>query len=231
MWQEARSSEHGDTPQAGTANPFTGSSLRHAFTGRAGKTLLLLVVVYTLWQLTAGTNGVFLPTILQTFGSQGQGTSVLLQGLGFLLQAIACLLLFMPFADRKAWLIGSRLRVTPRWLLFGSGAVAQVMAFLLFGITSISTGIALANVILFGVGVGISHPPLCKTLFQELFPTRIRATAQGVVVAVTRFALSAWYFVLPFFEHAGITVTAFILVGFLVLSSGIALAWRPKATA
>ncbi|MBB4683165.1 MFS transporter [Amycolatopsis jiangsuensis] len=227
VWQDHRARQarpDGRRP----ANLLSGSLLRASFTGRTGRTLFGLLMVYVLWQLTAGTNGIFLPTILQTFGAQSQGASVLIQALGFLCQAISCALVFMPLVDRKVTVRPGIGTVNPRWIIFGFGALAQIVAFFLLGVTGITTGIALANVILFGVGVGMSHDPLVKTLFQEQFPTEVRATAQGIVVAATRFVLAAWYFVLPLFEEMGIDVTAFILVGFLVLSSAIALLWRPR---
>lgn len=221
-WKADRAQRADGAPRS--VNMLSLDTVRSVFVGRNGRVLVGLLLVYTLWQLTAGTNGIFLPTILQTFGSESQGSSVLIQALGFLSQVISCALVFMPLVDRRS----RSGNLLPRWVTFALGALAQIVAFLLLGMTEITTGVALLNVVLFGVGVGMSHDPLVKTLFQEQFPTEVRATAQGFVVAITRFVLAGWYFVLPLFESSGIQATAFALVGFLVLSSAIALIWRPK---
>ena len=56
--------------------------------------------IYLTWNLAAGTNGIFLPYILRTVGSQSQAASVALQSASFVLTAVVTVLVFMRFSDR-----------------------------------------------------------------------------------------------------------------------------------
>ncbi|WP_142243676.1 MFS transporter, partial [Bacillus cereus] len=116
--------------------------------------------------------------ILQTVGSESQATSVELQCFNFLLTVLATILVFMPLNDR-----------VNRRLLFTISSVLQVVAFLLFVFFHLNTWIALANIILYGIGFGFGQQPFFQLWSGELFPTRLRSTAQGFMFAVVRIGL------------------------------------------
>src|SRR5205823_363450 len=62
--------------------------------------LVFTAVVYTFWNLAAGTYGIFLPFILSTVAGKSQAVSVALQLSGFVITAVLSVLLFMRYADR-----------------------------------------------------------------------------------------------------------------------------------
>jgi inositol transporter-like SP family MFS transporter len=56
----------------------------------------------------------------------------------------------------------------------------------------------------------------------------VRATAQGLTFAIVRIGLGFWSFFVPVLTSTGFTTLAWILVGFLVVSALIGLAWAPR---
>jgi hypothetical protein len=78
----------------------------------------------------------------------------------------------------------------------------------------------------FGGGFG------AQSFFQlwsaELFPTLLRATAQGLTFAVVRIGLGLWSFFVPALTATGFTTLAWILTSFLVASGVVGLIWAPR---
>src|ERR687894_2843873 len=64
-------------------DPLAMRNLRNLFTGYTLKAMVFTAVVYTFWNLAAGTYGFFLPYFLSTVGANTQGGSVALQCLWF----------------------------------------------------------------------------------------------------------------------------------------------------
>jgi inositol transporter-like SP family MFS transporter len=102
-----------------------------------------LVGLYGIWNLWAGTNGFFLPFILRTVGSESQAMSVAIQCVSFAAGIASIYFLFMRLSDR-----------VDQKLLFGAGALIQVIGMLLLALFPLTTPIALGYVILTGVGGG-----------------------------------------------------------------------------
>ncbi|WP_206922598.1 MFS transporter [Alicyclobacillus suci] len=194
------------------------SGFRELVSSRANVgALVFCILMYGLWNLVAGTNGFFLPYILQTVGSESQATSVELQCFNFLLTVLATILVFMPLNDR-----------VNRRLLFTISSVLQVVAFLLFVFFHLNTWIALANIILYGIGFGFGQQPFFQLWSGELFPTRLRSTAQGFMFAVVRIGLGLWSFVVPVLTATGFHTLALILTLMLVVSGLIGIIFAPK---
>ena len=68
------------------------------------------------------------------------------------------------------------------------GAVLQICAMLLFALFPLDAGVALAYVVLRGVGGGFGPQPFFQLWSGELFPTPMRSTAQGLMFAIVRIA-------------------------------------------
>lgn len=200
-----------------SGNPLALSKIRELFTRSSGKSLAFTASVFLFWNLAAGTNGVFLPYILRTVGAQGQAGSVAIQGLGFLCGVLSVALIFMPFAD------GGRRR-----LMFSIGAVLQAVAFLLFALFPLTTTVAIANVVLFGIGQGMAQYPMIRVWLSELFPTSVRTTAQGLVYGGVRIVLFFWSLAVPVIAVVGVSVLGWLLTAFLVISGLIGIFFMPN---
>src|ERR687894_482289 len=83
----------------------------HLFSGYTLKAMVFTAVVYTFWNLAAGTYGFFLPFFLRELGASGQAGSVALQCLWFTTTLIFVVLVFMRFSDsrhrRTIWVVGA----------------------------------------------------------------------------------------------------------------------------
>src|SRR3712207_6551992 len=102
-----------------------------------------------------------------------------------------------------------------RRIMWGVGAVMQVCAFLAFLVLPFTTPVILANIFLFGVGAALAGEPFYKTWSQEVFPTMLRTTAQGLTFGIARLCLGVWSFFVPVLAETGIRPVALILTIFL----------------
>ena len=192
-------------------------SFRELFTRPLIRPLLFLTGMYGFWNLMAGTNGFYLPYILRTVGNQSQAMAVALQAFSFLLVGLGVALVFMPLADR-----------TNQKRLFMIAAVLQICALLLFAVFPLGVGVALGYVLLLGLGGGFGQQPFFQLWSGEMFPTRLRSTAQGLMFAVVRIALGIWSFYVPTITKSGFHTLAWILTGFLVISALLGLFFAPS---
>jgi inositol transporter-like SP family MFS transporter len=181
------------------------------------KSILFLAGMYGFWNLWAGTNGFFFPYILRTVGDQSQGMSVALQAGGFVLSMLSIYFIFMKLADR----------VNQR-LLFGVSAVMQIAGMMLLALFPLTLPIAMLHIVMMQVGGGFGAQSFFQLWSAEQFPTLVRATAQGMTFAIVRIGLGLWSFFVPVLTSTGFTTLAWILVGFLVVSGLIGLAWAPR---
>lgn len=216
-WTAARAS-------AGSGGELLGvRRLRNLFSGYTLKAMIFTAVVYMFWNLAAGTYGFFLPFFLKELGARGQAGSVALQCLWFATTLIFVVLVFMRFSDGRY-----------RRLIWGVGAVCQIFAFLLFvfypleGSQGANIAASIANIILFGIGAAIAGEPHYKTWSQEVFPTMLRTTAQGITFAFARFCLGIWSFFVPTIAAAGFANVALILVIFLSISGVVGFLFMPN---
>lgn len=215
-WAEATKSTADGKP----VNPLAMSRLRDLFKGKNAKALWFTGSVYVLWNMAAGTNGAFLPYILQRAGSADQATSVAIQSLSFGLTLLAVVFVFMPVSDTRN-----------RRPMFIIGAVMQVIALGMFTFFPISIMVALTNVVLFGIGAAVSGESFYKLWSQEMFPTVLRGTAQGLTFAVARIVLGVWSFLVPIMLSStfGLSGMSAIMMGMLVVFGVIGTIFMPNA--
>jgi MFS transporter, SP family, inositol transporter len=197
--------------------------LRNLLSGYTLKAMVFTAVVYTFWNLAAGTYGFFLPYFLRELGASGQAGSVALQCVWFTTTLVFVVLVFMRFGDGRY-----------RRLIWGVGSACQIVAFLIFvfypldGPQGASVAASIANVVLFGVGAAIAGEPHYKVWSQEVFPTMLRTTAQGITFAFARFCLGIWSFLVPVIAAAGFSTVALILVIFLSISGVVGFLFMPN---
>jgi len=206
-WVEAQQS--GETAQRGRWQDL--------FTRQHIGSMAFLTGTYLFWNLWAGTNGFFFPYILSTVGSQTQVVSVAVQTLSFLLGMASIFFIFMKLADK----------VNQR-LLFGISAVTQVIGMALLAIFPLTLPIAIIHVFLMSVGGGFGAQSFFQLWSSEMFPTALRATAQGVMFAIVRIVLGVFSFFVPALVATGFHTLAWILVGFLAISGVIGFVWAPR---
>jgi inositol transporter-like SP family MFS transporter len=214
IWQEARAARLDEA--ARTLAP-TRSQLRELFSSRHVKAMLFLIGMYGMWNLWAGTNGFFFPYILRTVGGQSQAASVGLQAVSFSLSILSIALVFMPFSDR----------VNQRHLFLAAAAI-QVVGMSLLAWLPLTTSVAMLHIFLMQFGGGFGAQSFFQLWSAELFPTMLRATAQGVTFAVVRIALGLWSLFVPILSATDFKTLAWILTGFLVASAVIGLIWAPN---
>lgn len=187
------------------------------FKGKYLTAILGLVGMYGFWNLWAGTNGFFFPYILRTVGDASQATSVAIQALSFAIGMASIYFVFMKLSDK----------VNQRTLFIAS-AVIQVIGMALLAVFPLTIPVALLYVFLLQFGGGFGAQSFFQLWSSEMFPTALRATAQGVCFAVVRITLGIFSFFVPMLTATGFTNLAWILTGFLVVSGVIGAVWAPR---
>jgi len=184
------------------------SDVRALFKNRALLSpLLLLAGTYGIWNLHAGTNGFFFPYIMRTVGAQTQAQALGLQALGFVLGITGAVLVFMRLADRSS-----------QRGLFGAGITLQAAAVVLIAVFPLGSLVAMAYVILGGLGAGFGPQAFFMLWSAEAFPTALRATALGLMFGFVRIALGIWSYFVPTLTKSGFHTLAWILFSFLLIS-------------
>lgn len=200
---------------AGTSHPLR--ALRLLLSGRGLTAVLVLTGMYGVWNLFAGTNGFYTPYLLEAIGDQSEAASVGLQCLYFLLVAAFTALVFMPLNDR-----------VNRRGMFAVSSLVQLAGVLLLAFLPLSSSVALGYMVAIGIGGGFGAQHFFQLWSGELFPTRLRSTAQGLMFAVVRIGLGFWSLFVPAVSATGFHNLALILAGFLVVSGLIGTLFGPK---
>lgn len=187
------------------------------FRGKYLTSILGLVGMYGFWNLWAGTNGFFFPYILQTVGDTGQATATAIQALSFAIGMASIWFVFMKLSDR----------VNQR-TLFAWSAVIQIVGMALLVVFPLTVPVALLYVFLLQFGGGFGAQSFFQLWSAEMFPTSLRATAQGLCFAVVRIGLGVFSFFVPMLNAMGFDKLAIILTGFLIVSGVIGWLWAPR---
>jgi MFS transporter, SP family, inositol transporter len=209
LWQEAQKEEAG----------HGGRAIKRLLSRRHAGALAFLIVMYGVWNLVAGTYGIFFPYILDAVGNTSDRANLALQAIWFVSTALAVAFVYMPLIDR----------VSRRTLLIWS-TVLQLAAFVPFIFFEATFLTSLINVVLFGAGAGIGQQSLFQLWSGELFPTLLRSTAQGFMVGVVRIALGGWLLLLPWVEDFGFKTLSVILFAMLLVSGLVGIAFAPDTT-
>jgi MFS transporter, SP family, inositol transporter len=205
LWEKAQKDE-----------PGTGRAIKTLLSRRHAGALAFLIVMYGVWNLVAGTYGIFFPYILDAVGDTSDRANLALQAIWFVSTALAVALVYMPLIDR----------VNRRTLLVWS-TVLQLAAFVPFIFFEATFLTSLINVVLFGAGAGIGQQSLFQLWSGELFPTLLRSTAQGFMFGVVRIALGGWILLLPTIQDAGFQTLAAILFAMLAISGLVGVLFAP----
>ena len=200
-------------------DPGSAQAYKRLLSRRHAGALAFLIVMYGVWNLVAGTYGIFFPYILDAVGNTSDRANLGLQAIWFVSTALAVAFVYMPLIDR----------VSRRTLLVWS-TVLQLAAFVPFIFFEATFLTSLINVVLFGAGAGIGQQSLFQLWSGELFPTLLRSTAQGFMFGVVRIALGGWLLMLPWVEDWGFQTLSAILFGMLLVSGLVGIAFAPDTT-
>ena len=182
---------------------------RELLTNRTNlKALLFLVGVYALWNLVAGQMGIFMPRVYETAGVESATQQILLQVLLWSFTVLATWFGFMRYGDR-----------VDRRLLYGIGAVLGIAAWVLLVFAHVTMPVLILFAVLWGVSAGIGAQAFYALWAAEMFATRYRASAQGVLFFVARIVvgLLSYWFPTLLAEH-GVPFVGMIMIGALLVA-------------
>ncbi len=195
--------------------------IRALFSGANLRALIWTATIYLFWNLAAGTAGAFNSYIISTHHAGSQALAVGLPSAAFITAMIVAVTVFMRYADRDH---------ATRKLLWGIGAVTQIFAYGLLIVMPFSIPVIVINIVLFAGGGALAGEAFYKVFSQELFPTMLRGTAQGITFGVARIAVGVWSFFVPALSKAGLGLLAGLLTLFLVISGAVGFFFMPNTS-
>jgi MFS transporter, SP family, inositol transporter len=191
------------------------------FSGANLRGLAWTATIYLFWNLAAGTAGAFNSYIITTHNAGSQALGVGLPSAAFITAMVVAVTVFMPYSDRDH---------KTRKLLWGIGAVTQVAAYGILIVMPFSIPVIVVNIVLFAGGGALAGEAFYKVFSQELFPTILRGTAQGITFGMARIAVGIWSFFVPTLSNQGIWLLATLLTVFLVISGGVGFFFMPNTS-
>lgn len=171
--------------------------------------LLALAGFYTLTNLAANTSGQYSSYILVNYGGVPLETAAVL-GLPALPLTVLAFLWFMRIADKPV-----------RFRYFTVGAVFMVASSLVIVFFGVSVPTYLVSAALQSLGSAFAFEGIMKVWTQTTFPTLLRTTAQGFVIATARFVAAAFAGITPMM----LTLGPSVLYGILAALSFVGLSW------
>ena len=174
------------------------------------KTVLFLCGVYSIWNLCASTWGFFMPYIYENVGRISNSMSQIMSVASFLISIVGTYFIFMRLGDK----------VSRRLLYFIIGGIYVVA----WGVWVLPPDmLSMWMLYMFTIFAGLNNGAGQQAFYQlwcsELFPTKYRATAQGLTFFVTRILAAVWGFSMPIIMNSvGFRYAAMIMVGFAIAS-------------
>jgi inositol transporter-like SP family MFS transporter len=172
---------------------------------------LALMAFYSLTGLVANTSGQFGTYILVTYGGASVGQAALIS-LPMVPIAVLGYLWFMRIADGPH-----------RFLYFQVGAALMIVSKLVVVVAGLDLITYAISALLAALGGAFAFEGIMKVWTQESFPTLLRSTAQGAIIAVGRFTAAGLAAITPLLLQSGVTTFYLLLTAFNV--TGLGLAW------
>lgn len=171
--------------------------------------LLAVSTFYALVNIAANTNGQFTSYIyVNVANSTVQVASTI--SLATLVVSFGMTFVLMRIVDTKY-----RMRV------FGICAIVATTAFLIPVALGFSVPTLAMSGILYTIGGAIAGEPMFKVWAQELFPTMLRSTAQGIGIAFTRLVAAGVALVTPLVLEAGPRVLYLFIAIVVAIGTGL----------
>lgn len=204
IWEEQKKKEAVDKAQGKVEK----ASVRELFTNKANqRAMILLIGIYGFWNLVAGTMGYFMPFIYETVGGLTSAQANLLQAFLWILTVIATYVIFIRLGDK-----------VNRKLLFSIGAGMGIAAWMILTFGGMGIVELLLFVSLWGIAAGFGAQAFYGLWSAELFHTKYRAQAQGLMFFVARIGVGLISLVVPIMiSTLGFKVAGLIMIAFLAL--------------
>lgn len=195
------------------------SAIKELFTNPVNlKAMLLLIGIYLFWNLTSGAMGYFMPFIYESIGGLSSAQANILQVILWFLTVVTTYFGFMKLGDK----LNQR-------ILFSIGAAMGTLAWIILTFAPMNWASLILFVVLWGSAAGIGAQAFYALWTSELFPTRYRAGAQGLMYFIVRTGISIYSFVLPtILATLGFRVTGIIMISFLIIHAVIGIILTPK---
>lgn len=182
------------------------------------KSIAFLVGVYLFWNLVAGAMGFFMPFVYETVGGLTNSQANMLQAVMWIFTSLGSYFGFAKLGDkvnhRKFYFVGA-LMAAASWV---------VLTFIGMSWAGLWT-----FVILWGISAGIGAQAFYALWASELFPTKFRGGAQGVMFFLVRGSCGIWSIIFPMvLANLGFTVAGTVMIGLLIVSLVIGTVWTPK---
>ncbi|MGM1017150.1 MAG: MFS transporter [Actinomycetota bacterium] len=180
--------------------------------------LAFLLGVYGLWNTVAGQAGIFQPRVYEASGLEDPMQQNLLQVLVWTLTALSTYFGFMRYGDR----------VKRRWLYFG-GAALGVVAWVVLIYAPPGLFSLLFFAVAWGISAGVGAQAFYGLWTAELFATKHRASAQGMLFMLARVMVGLLSLVFPvLLDSIGLGQLGLLIIGLLVAALLIGTIWAPK---
>ena len=209
-WREEQQRDRGDDSTFG--------HVRDLFSRRTNVTaMLFLFGVYGFWNLVAGQAGIFMPRVYDAAGLSSATGQNALQVLVWGCTSVATYVGFMRYADRVS-----------RRNLYVLGAVLGMVAWALLSYAEPTQTVLIAFAVIWGTSAGIGAQAFYSVWTSELFATRFRATAQGVLFFAARCAVGGLSYVFPtLLTQQGVPFVGTIMLASLAVALVVGAIWAP----
>ena len=195
-----------------------GKGMKALFSRKQNLTaLLFLVGVYGFWNTVAGQAGIFMPRVYTAAGLTDSQQQFFLQALLWAFTVLGTYFGFMRFADRVS-----------RRVLYFIGAVMGIAGWVVLVYVPASTFTMLAFAVLWGFASGIGAQAFYGLWTAELFSTRYRASAQGVLFFAARVMVGVLSYGFPVWLNTmGLHGLGALLIGILSVALLVGTIWAP----
>lgn len=212
LWKEEKKKQQ----QSGQAST---SSIKELFSKKVNRSaLFLLLGVYLFWNLTAGAMGFFMPYIYETVGGLSASAANLLQAVLWIFTVICTYAVFMKLGDKKS-----------RRAIYAVSAIMAILAWVLLVYAKMTMPVLLLFVLLWGCSAGFGAQAFYGLWASELFPTKYRARAQGIMFFIARIGVGLWTAVMPtIISKLGFAVAGGVMIAFLVVAAFIGIVCAPR---
>lgn len=215
IWEEEKQKQN----KLKKKGKLTDVSLKELFSVKENrKALFLLIGIYGFWNLVAGVMGYFMPYIYETVGGLTATQANLLQGTLWLLTVVSTYFVFIKLGDK-----------VNRKVLFGIGAAMGIVAWLILTFGGMGWTELLLFVLLWGTAAGFGAQSFYALWSSELFHTKYRAKAQGVMFSIARIGVGLFSLVIALLiTTLGFKIAGLIMIAFLIIHLVIGLTMSPE---
>lgn len=215
LWKEQREAKAAGAPAArGDSGGLRGLLSK----GVNIKALLFLFGVYGFWGIVAGQAGIFMPRVYAAAGVESVVAQDLLQVLVWGCTVIGTYFGFMLLADRMS-----------RRALYVIGALLGIGGWLALVFAPPGTMTLITFAVAWGISCGIGAQAFYGLWTSELFATRYRASAQGLLFFAARLAIGFLSYFFPvLLTTTGVPNVGLIMIALLVVALVVGAVWTPN---